>query len=170
MARLFWMCVVIALLFSSCGTNGQQPLAMVESVVAKYPEIPFGQIVYHDGARSGQRDFMTDRLRSFLYDEGRMRDIPEWSQVISYAVVPADRLGGAELHVFYMKSRADARAMQMILQRRAELLKKRSIYLFAPGAYENYYASARVEVKGSFVFLLATGNNDAVWKHLGAMI
>ena len=157
-------------LLTSCQNVDPQPLAMVESVMEQYSEIPFGQIVYHDGARSGQRDYMTERLRSLLYDEGRQRNIPEFDRVISYAAVPADRLGGAELHVFLVKSPADARAMQVLLLRRAELLRRRSIYLFAPNAYENYYLSARVEVKGSYVFLLATGNNEAIWRHLTAML
>ena len=166
------VCVLFLCLFllSSCRQNGATPLEMAKSILLQYPEIPFGQTVYCEGSLPGQIGYMSPRLRSLLYDGGRDRELPEFTAVCAYAVLLSDGLYGAELHVFQMNTEADADQMKTILLRRAELLKRRSLYIFAPGAYEDYFVSSQVVVKECFVFFLCTGRNEEILKKLENMI
>ena len=171
--RRLWMAVFLCacvLLCASCHSDSVPTESMVRGVTQKYREIPFGDTVYRSGALPGEKAYMSKRLCSLLYDGGREREIPEMAGVLDYSVALSDGQYGAELHVFYMKSEEEARRMEKLLCRRAELLKRRSLYLYAPAAYEKYLSSAAVMTKDRYVFLLATGNNEAVYKTLVSML
>ena len=73
-------------------------------------------------------------------------------------------------HIFCMKDDADVGSMEKLLLRRAELLKRRSLYLFAPEAYESHLASATVKSIGNYVLLLATSQNEAVFSYIAGLV
>ena len=170
MKRVLLVCVLLVFLFCSCQKGNAAPFLMVESILSQHPEIPFGTSVYHEAALAGQDGYMSPRLQSLLYDEGRGRELPEFDAVRAYAVVLSDGMYGAELHVFQMNTEADVSGMATILNRRVALLKRRTLYLFAPAAYEDYFVSSRVAVEGSYVFLLCTGQNETILRQLKDMI
>ncbi len=170
MKRILCLLFLFIFLLSSCGGEGASPLEMVQSIRSHYPEVPFGQTVYHDGALQGEAGYMSPRLRSLLYDGGRDRVLPEFEAVRDYAVLLCDGMYGAELHVLRMNSEADATRMETVLCRRVALLKRRTLYPFAPSAYEDYFVSSRVTVEECYVFLLCTGRNEEILKRLTDMI
>ena len=147
---------------SSCTAGSVQPKELIETVLAEHPDLPSARIIYQSGAIPGQLAYMSPRLQSLLYDGGRGRELPEFAQVLDYAVCLSDGIYGMEIHVYRMRSRSDTRNMGKLLSRRAQMMKRRSLYLFAPDAYENYLCSAAVYVEGEFVFLLSTGENESV--------
>ena len=171
MKRISVFCLLFCMLFIlSCQKQPPRALTMVEKVLETHVQLPAGNMTYHAGALPGQRAYMTSRLRTLLYDGGMDRNIPEFEGVLDYAVNLSDGQYGMEIHVFCMKSEADARNMEKLLQRRVKLLKRRSLYLYAPSVYENYFASATVITEGKVVFLLATGMNDEIAKQLKDML
>lgn len=170
MKRILIVCFLLIFLLSSCQKETVSPLIMVENILSSYPEIPFGETIYREGTFAGQNGYMSPRLRSLLYDEGRGRELPEFETVKAYAVVLSDGLYGAELHVFQMYTEADGAKMETILNRRVALLKRRTLYPFAPTAYEEYFVSSQVAVEGRYVFLLCTGQNEEILNVFRAML
>ncbi len=170
MKRVFFVWVLLIFLLSSCQEEQASPLLMVENIRSRHPEIPFGRTVYHEGAEPGRSAYMSRRLQSLLYDEGRGRELPEFDAVRAYAVLLSDGMYGAELHVFEMNTEADAAKMETILNRRVALLKRRTLYPFAPTAYEDYFVSSWVVVEDCYVFLLCTGQNETILKELKGML
>ena len=159
MVILFWLLV-------SCSAKPADAKTLLWGVLKENPSLPTSVVIYQSDALPGQQTYMPDRLRSLLYDGGRGREIPEFSAVVDYAVCLSEGICGMEIHIFRMQSRGDARNMQKLLARRAELIKRRSLYLYAPEAYENYLCSAAVYAEGKYVFLLSTGDNTRVLEYL----
>ena len=113
---------------------------------------------------------MSDRVRSLLYDGGRDRILPEFSGVEEYAVCLCGGIYGMEIHIFRMESRYQARNMEKLLWRRAEMMKRRALYLYCPEAYETYLCTASVYTDGEYVILLSTGKNERVLADIKNMI
>ena len=166
MKKLLWILLLISILLPSCGKKPIQAEKLLRYVLEDNPHFPSAKVIYHSDALPGEQAYMTPRLRSLLYDEGRGRQIPEFDGVEEYAVCLSDGTHGMEIHIFYMESPSDARNMQKLLLRRVQLMKRRSLYLYAPEAYERYFSSASVYRKGRFVMLLATGENERVWDRI----
>ena len=154
--------LLLLTLLTSCQAEGITSGELLETVLSEHPHLPSAHVLYQSDALPGQQAYMSKRLQSLLYDEGRGRSLPELSQVVDYAVCLSDGIYGMEIHIFRMKSPYDARNMKKLLLRRAELMKRRSLYLFAPEAYENYLCSAAVYREDEYVFLLCTGENEQI--------
>ena len=170
MKRIAVFCLLFSIFLVSCHKENATPLSMLEQVLQTHSNLPKGSVTYHSAALAGQQAYMTKRLRSLLYDEGSDRSIPEFEKVVEYAVNISDGQYGMEIHIYRMRSEEDARNMEKLLNRRVTLLKRRSLYLYAPTVYENYFSSAKVYTKGEFVFLLSTGLNDVIAEQLRDMI
>jgi hypothetical protein len=169
--RVFLICLAfLTVWISGCAKQDMTAAQMLENILINHPELPTGEVIYQSGAYPGQREYMTERLQSLLYDEGRMRNLPEFACVRDYAVNLSDGQYGVELHVFHMKSSADARDMEKLLTRRMKMLKRRSLYLYAPRVFEEYLSSSIVTVEGEYVFFLSTGKNEQILKELKAML
>jgi hypothetical protein len=161
---------VILITLSACGEEKPHPKTVAEKLLDLHPHLPFVQVIYHSDALPGQKAYMSDRLRSLLYDEGRERELPEFARVEEYAVCLSGGIYGMEIHIFRMKSRSDARNMEAILWRRARLMKRRSLYLYRPEAYETYLCTAQVYTVGKYVLLLSTGENGKILSRIKSMI
>ena len=170
MRKLWILCLVWVLLFCGCTKEEIDSRSLMQQIILEYSTLPFGEIVYHSEAMPGEKAYMTPRLQSLLYDNGRERSIHEWEGVVNYAVNLADGQYGMEIHIFCMKSVAEARNMEKLLQRRLELLQRRSLYLYAPDAYDIYFSSAKVCQEKNYVFLLATGENERIGNLLASWI
>ncbi|MBE6639411.1 MAG: hypothetical protein E7616_08195 [Ruminococcaceae bacterium] len=166
MKKVWIFCVLLLFLLVSCGKESPSTLSLVTDILEAHPSLPAGDVIYHSGALPGQKAYMTPRLQSLLYDDGRDREMPEFSAVLDYAVNLSDGQYGMEIHAFHMASEADARSMEKLLTRRIRLLKRRRLYLYAPDAYEDYLVSAVVVIEKEYVFLLATGRNEQILKQL----
>ena len=166
MKRGLFCCLLLVLLLLSCQSQVPETGELMDALLTEYRHFPPAKIVYDSEAIPGEQSYMSLRLRSLLYDEGREREIPEFLAVKEYSVYLSEGIFGMEIHIFRMESRSHARNMAKLLERRAECMKRRSLYLYAPDAYENYLSSAAVFVKENFVFLLSTGQNDEVFSFL----
>ena len=156
--------MMLAVLLVSCSAKSIHADELLAKILENNPHFPSAQILYRSDALPGEQSYMPPRLCSLLYDDGRNREIPEFYGVKEYAVCLSDGTHGMEIHIFYMKSVSDARNMQKLLWRRVQLMKRRSLYLYAPEAYEQYFSSASVYMQGRLVLLLATGENERVFE------
>ncbi len=163
-------CFLLIMMVCSCDNQEIDAFSLVAKVLEIHPELPAGDVIYYEGALPGEKSYMTSHLRSLLYDDGRDRHIPEFDSVLEYAVNLSDGQYGMEIHIFHMESEADARNMEKLLRRRLLLLKRRSLYLYLPSVYEDYFASAVVVTEKKYVFLLATGKNEEILKELKSML
>ena len=170
MKKRFLLFLVPMFLLVSCRSASYTAGRIMEKIIADHPTLFVDTADYHSEAQKGQSAYLTPRLCSLLYDEGRGREIPEFARVKDYAVCLSKGLGGGEIHIFCMEDDADVGSMEKLLLRRAELLKRRSLYLFVPEAYESHLASAMVKSIGNYVLLLATSQNETVFSYISHLV
>ena len=170
MKKIFLLCLVCVLVLCSCGEPSYSSLQLAEKIQQEFPTLVFSGNHYNSKAHMGEASYMTSRLQSLLYDEGRMRLLPEFETVVDYAVWMGQGLQGGEVHIFRLQDTGDVRSMENLLSRRVTLLKRRSLYLFAPDVYESRLASAMVTSVGNYVLLLATDQNEEVLSYITKLV
>ena len=116
--------------------------------------------LYQMGVPQDSSRHMSTRLATLVY-QGDQNGVHELSILADYAVFLSCDHSLYEVHAMRVYSIADREQIVKLLDRRLTLIRQREIYLFQPDSYENRVADAMVYTRGNWIFLLATGNNEA---------
>lgn len=91
---------------------------------------------------------------------GRNEPPPCFSRIEGYALrLPSDE-SGFEIHIIRCVNRSDTAEVSNMLASRIEMLSSAEIRQYAPSTYLTYFENAEIYVRGRYVFLLATPNNE----------
>lgn len=145
---------------SACGAKKVTCEKLLEELTGLYPDIPETESVYLSGKEETEKGYLSEQDAAFLY-LGEYGSLPEWSMIDDFAVRIPDRPQVYELHVFHAANAADTEAVCKLLCHRADLLEAYFRNPEKTGGLDYSAYRAEVYVKGSYVFLLATPDNDA---------
>jgi len=184
--------MAILLAVSSCAGTEDIPSDLAARLLTFYPDKSEGNSVYIKGAADYDEGYLSREELTYLYcSESAPESAAEALDCVDdWAII----LGGGtelfELHVFRVRNRADAELVAKLLYRRIKLFRSYDFYgavedeksspnliggnrLFGGYSYgkddlygETPYVAANsmVYVKGHFIFLLATTDNESAVK------
>ncbi len=89
-----------------------------------------------------------------------------FSSVSHYAIALSKKDEGVELHMLKVRHPSDIESVKRLLRGRIELLQTIDVKNYLGVAYEKALFSARLYQKGSYLFLLATRDNDGAIKEI----
>lgn len=85
------------------------------------------------------------------------------------ARLPLDE-SGFEIHVLIAFNRSDTDELVKLLEKRLDSMTSNELLLYAPDEYLENYRTAEIYVKGKFVFLLSTPNNELCKKTVASLV
>ncbi len=154
----------LLMLFSACGLRGQTDCsALLKELTALYPDMPASDSVYLSGKAEGEQGFLSETDASFIYT-GVYGTLPEWELIDSYAIRLPDRPQVYEIHIVKVKNETDADTVCKMMCHRADLLHKYFLAQTEGGDYDYSRYQAEIYSKGSYIFLLATPDNEVAKK------
>jgi len=159
---------IAVLLLPSCAVNRQSAAQVLDSIVEALIdggiELPPARHIYLSGAAQGSRSHLSDKLAALLYYGDRDANPREIALLSDFAIRLPDDLSACEIHVLRAANPANRDKIAEMLQRRLDMLSRSEVHLFIPDAFESNIAAGRVVVRGNFVILLITPNNDLAEK------
>lgn len=141
---------VVLLAVPGCGTKGEETGDLAKKIYEGALQSSKTVKVYDHREESA--------FLAALYGEEEKPEI--FSSVEECTIVLSKNDGGFEIQILKMRHLSQVREGERLLRQRMELLQSAEMRNYLGQRYEDYIASAVIFVKGRYVFLLATGDNE----------
>ena len=160
-------------LVGCAGSGGNQPARsdgapemttaskLLAAIEASQTELPACRNILRMDAATESCRYLSIETAALLYAENKTAALPEYARMNQCLVRLADSMCGFEIHVMEGKTVQDAEGLEELCRNRLHLLQTRELHLYMQDAYERYVAAGQVIVRGRYVFLLLTADNQA---------
>lgn len=190
--KIFLLLAAAALILVSCSESNDIPSDVAARLMLLYPEDSEGCSVFIDSAAEYDEGYLSREELTYLYCSENARESADEAldAVDGWAIILSGGTELFELHVFRVRNRADSDLVAKMLHRRVKLFRSYDFYsavedeesrpnliggnrLFGGYSYgeSTLYgntpyvaANSLVYVKGRYIFLLATPNNEVAVK------
>jgi len=190
--KLFAFIAAAALLLLSCAETTDHPSDIAARLALLYPEDAESCSVYIDSASEIDEGYLSRQDLTYLYCSENLPEsaAEALNAVDGWAILLSGGTELFELHVFRVRNRADADIVAKLLSRRVRLFRSYDFYsavededtrpnlvggnrLFGGYSYGEHpmygntpfvAANSLVYVKGRYIFLLATPDNEKAIK------